>query len=112
MITNIQYEINQFFNELDKALPANHPLIVKYGPADTFRELIEDIIEDARYAEEEKENTWKLKRDLEEAEDKIDDIERDVDDVIDNLKDIDETDSVEDIMDVVKDAIRDLKDAI
>jgi polyhydroxyalkanoate synthesis regulator phasin len=112
MITNIQYEINQFFNELDKALPANHPLIVKYGPADTFREIVEDLVEEVEYAEDEKENTWKLKRDIEEAEDDLENIKRDVDDVIDNLEDIDGTDSVEDIMSIIKDAIRDLKDAI
>jgi DNA repair exonuclease SbcCD ATPase subunit len=112
MITNIQYEVNQFFNELDKALPANHPLIVKYGPADTFRELIEDIIEDARYAEDSEESVSKLKEDLEETEEELKDLKTEIEDVIDILEAIEKTDATEDIMEEIKTAIKDLKFAI
>lgn len=51
---NPQDKINEFFHELDKMFPPNHPFIVKWGPADTFKNWIDEwILEEFIYTNQE-----------------------------------------------------------
>lgn len=83
---DMKYEINQFFLELDRKL-AGDSFILSLGPADRFRQLLENYVEDYEYF-------YELYKEIEELKEKLDDIHNNIDIAIDNIADC--VDSIED----------------
>lgn len=104
-----QDKIREFFWELDKQFPANHPFIVLHGPADKFREYLETHIEDQEYFQKIYEENMRLK----EVEEETRDLKEAVADVVDALESIDtDKDSREEITTEIETIIKELKAAM
>jgi len=101
-----QDKVKEFFWELDKQFPANHPFIVLHGPADKFREYLENNLAD----EEEIDDLMFKNIGLKEG---LDDLRETVTDAIDALKSIDaDKDSREEIQVEIETIIKELKAAM
>lgn len=103
---NIQYEINEFFTLLDKRL-AGDEFIMYHGPAHKFREMVENIAEELRKADEQLYGTSKwtkskaqVERELEETENELQMLKNDVDRQIEELKE-----AIEEIDEAIDDCI-------
>jgi len=101
-----QDKIKEFFWELDKQFPANHPFIVLHGSADKFREYLEKNIQDTERIEEIEEDKEGLETDLE-------NLKETVKDVVNALELIDtDKDSREEIAVEIETIIKELKYAL
>ena len=106
-----QDKIREFFHELDKMFPPEHPFIVKWGPADTFKEYIEKNIGDIPRLEDKIRDLENDISELEDIKDDLDTLEEEVDMAIDDLESaISDPDEVD--IEMIKGVITDLKDAI
>lgn len=100
--------INQFFLELDRTFPG-HPFIMKWGPADTFKEYLEKQVDNTSYYIEKIDELEDDIKDLEDIESDLIKLEDKVKDAINNLDNyLDNPVENEQIEQVIKD----LKDAI
>lgn len=101
-----QDKVKEFFWELDKHFPPNHPFIVLHGPADKFREYLENNPAD----EEEIDDLMFKNIGLKEG---LDDLRETITDAIDALKSIDaDKDSREEIQVEIETIIKELKAAM
>lgn len=116
-----QDKIREFFWELDKMLGPDHPFIVLHGPADTFREYLENNIEDTRRLEEELEERDDSKYERDTLVEELKDIETCIKDNIYNLKEIisdlstitpESIDELDGIQDAMEEIVVNLKDAL
>ena len=97
----------EFFDELDKQFPANHPFIVKWGPADKFREYIDQYLYYQENLSEQGFKIGKLENEIENLKDDINVLEDGIRKASSDLEDLNYSDMKE-LQEEIKDIIKEL----